>query len=98
MPAAVEDGRLGPIQADGEVEDSIAGGQPVRFALGSGVLALDVEIERAVGVELQVIAIADGEAVDGIGDEVAIFVVGGDGPEGLHGRKDGCVEMHAVAI
>ncbi len=46
---------------------------------------LHVQVERTVGVELQRVTVANGKAFDGVGREVAIFVVQGKRPEGLYG-------------
>jgi hypothetical protein len=45
MPAAIEYGRFGPIQSHGQIEDAVAGWQPIRLMLRSRVLGLYQKIE-----------------------------------------------------
>ena len=59
---------------------------------------LDVEIERAVGVVFERIAVADREAVDGVGDLETFSVVHRQRPERADGRKLRLVEMHDIVI
>jgi hypothetical protein len=64
MPGPVQDRVLRPIQTDRQVKGAGAGRQPVRLAFRSRVFALDIEIERTVRIEPQLVAIADGITVD----------------------------------
>ena len=48
---------------------------------------LDVEIERAVGVELQIITITDRETIERVGDLESLGVVHRERPERINRRK-----------
>jgi hypothetical protein len=50
-------------EAGAEVEAALRRGQPVRGSL-AGLVALDGDVERAVDVEPQVVAVADREAAE----------------------------------
>ena len=63
--------RNGRIDADDQVERPRRDRQPIGFAVGTGVIPLQVECERAVGVTLQVVVAAKRVAIDRIGDRVA---------------------------
>jgi hypothetical protein len=71
MPASIQNRFFRPIQAQSQIERSITGGHPVRLEVWPGVLALNVENERPVCVELQMITVPDGQAVDRICNEPA---------------------------
>ena len=58
-PGAVEHFALGPIEAHHQVERGFRNGKPVPLLVPSGRLGLQVEIERAVRVENELVAIAD---------------------------------------
>src|SRR5580658_9476042 len=62
----------------------------------AGVVALNVQIERAVLVELQSIPVPNGVPIDRIRYKIAIFVVGRDGPKRAHRRQVRRLEMHPV--
>jgi hypothetical protein len=61
----------GRIDADDQVKRPRRDRQPIGFAVGTGVIPLHVECERAVGVSLQVVVAAERVTIDRIGDRVA---------------------------
>ena len=68
--------RLRSIEPHRQPKRPLSGaGSQFDFLVGAGVLVLDVKVERAVGIELQRVAVADGEAVDRVGDLEALRVV-----------------------
>jgi hypothetical protein len=73
-------------------------GQPVRLPLGTGVLVLDEQIQRTIGVRPQRIAVAEGAAVEGVGDLEAVLVIHGDRPEGLHRGQFLLIEVEDVVV
>src|SRR5208282_5262256 len=68
IPCSVQHIRLRPVDPHGETERAACRRrQPVRLSAVCRAFALDVEIERAVGVEKKPVTIADRITVDGIG-------------------------------
>src|SRR3546814_7510604 len=61
------------------------------------ILLLDIQVERAVGVEGQLVAVADRETVDRVGDEKLVGAVHRQRPEGVGGRNLVLVEMQDIA-
>src|SRR3546814_4878825 len=61
------------------------------------ILLLDIQVERAVGVEGQLVAVADGETVDRVGDEKLFGAVHRQRPEGVGGRNLVFVEIQDIA-
>jgi hypothetical protein len=78
--------------------NSPAGGQPVRLFLGLWSVVLEVQLEGAVGVEVQVVAVADGESVELVRYLEAFRVVHGERPEGVRGRQLACCEPQQVPV
>src|SRR5262249_14915041 len=97
-PGALHDLLLRPEHTQGQVETCIGRRQPVAFFIGAGRIVLDVEIKRAIAIELQRVAIADGKALDGVGGKVAVIVVEGERPERLDRRQLAFFEVHTVAL
>src|SRR5207244_11912459 len=87
-PGAV--GHLGPRRVQAHVwreRRVLRHRQPVRFLVRTRRLCLYVDVERAIGVERELVAVADGEAVDRVRDQESVLVVDGDGPEGVDRRQ-----------
>src|SRR3546814_13896441 len=68
-PAAVERFASGQVEPQVHRERPGGGGQPVRFLAGPRRIMLDIEVERTIGVEVQLVAVADREAAQWIGGE-----------------------------
>ena len=62
----------------------------------AGRLALNIEIERTIGIEGELVPIAKGKAVDRIGREALLFRVHRQRPEGLYRWDLVLVEMQNV--
>src|SRR5262249_42187573 len=60
--------------------------EPVRFLLGTWALVLDVEIERAVGVVLEWVTVANCKAVNRVDNLKTFPVIHGERPERTDGR------------
>src|SRR5262249_32639847 len=97
-PPAVPDLAAPGVEAHGQVEPALPGGQPVRLLLRAGGFLLDVQVERAVVVVFELVAVADGEALQRVRDLVALLVVKGHRPEGLGRGQLALVEMQHVAV
>src|SRR6266545_1364478 len=81
------------VEAHGQVERILGGGQPVRLLVLARVLVLKIEIERAVRVVLEGHPAAHREAIERVRDLEAVRVVERDRPEGMHWRGSILVEV-----
>jgi hypothetical protein len=61
--------RLGPVDAQEDVERARRRRQPVGFAFRAGELMLELDVQRAVVVERERVAVADRVAVERVVDE-----------------------------
>src|SRR5262249_12701622 len=83
IPTSIRHLRLWGIEPQGQSKlTALRRWQPVRFLVRARALVLDIEIERTVSVERERVAVADGEAVERVGDLEALRVVHGQRPEG----------------
>ena len=73
-------------------------GEPVRVLVLTGVLVLDIEVERAVVVVVEWVTIAERESVDLVGDLEPVGVVDRCRPERPDGRQFVSVEVHDVVV
>src|SRR6266481_3206287 len=97
-PLAADHRIIGPVHAQGQIETAGRGRQPVAFLIAAWRLVLDVEIERAIGVELQSIAIANSETLDRVRGKVAVIVIESERPESPHRRNLALLKMHGVKL
>ena len=99
LPRSVEDGRaflFWPVKAEHRDEATFGGGEPVGFFVAAGVVALQVEVDRAVFVFGELVAGAERVAVQRIIDEEHLFVVHREGPEAVDGRELATAKVHDV--
>jgi hypothetical protein len=66
----------------------------MRLKIGSG----DDDVERAVAIRREPVAIADGEAIKRIGNEVTLAVIERDRPERAHRRQSVLGEMNQIIV
>src|SRR3984893_14063349 len=89
LPGAVEQrGRtlLRPVEAQYQIKGPARRRQPARLLVGAGIGSLYVEINRAIGIGLQGIALTERVAIQRIGDEEILRVVHRQRPEATHRR------------
>src|SRR5512143_4255120 len=80
-PGAIEGGGLRGVQPHGQVEGPGGSWQPVRLLVCARRVVLNVQIQRAVGVVGERIAVTECEPVQGVGHRKALVVVQGYRPE-----------------
>src|SRR3984957_15016180 len=96
-PPAVGDLRLRRIEPKRQSERAaLRRRKPIRFFIRTGVFLLDVEVERAVGAELERIAVTDRESVQRICDLESLLVVKRQRPERVYWRQFVLREMEDV--
>jgi hypothetical protein len=86
-PFSGERGRLRRVKAHGQVEWSFRRRQPVGFLVLARAFVLEIEVERAVRVELERHPTADGETIKHIGHLKPFIVIESDRPESINRRK-----------
>src|ERR1700722_16121653 len=97
VPSTVGDFRLRRIEPKRQSERAaLWRRKPIRFFIRAGVFVLDVEVERAVGAELERVAVADRESVQRIGDLESLLVVKRQRPERFYWRQFVLREMEDV--
>src|SRR5262249_29718431 len=97
-PGAPHDLLVRPEHAQRQIEACGWRRQPVALLVGAGRIVLNVEIERAIAIELQRVAIADSKALDGVGGKVAVIVVERERPESFDRRRLAFFEVQAVTL
>src|SRR6266404_2349234 len=86
-PPAVQDFVRGPIQPHEQIERVMRCGEPVRFLILAWRNALYVNWKGTVGIELQLVSIADRVAMDRVLNKKLLRVVHRDGPESARRRE-----------
>src|SRR5207237_10162240 len=97
-PPSLEQILLRPVDEQGHVEAVSGRRKPVRFLALPGSIVLDVNIQRAVRVEIELVAISDRVAVERVRDEEVFVVVHGKRPEGGCRRRLALVAMQYIPV
>src|SRR6266576_2751191 len=98
IPSSSQRLLLRAVEAHGHIEPTLRRRQAVRFLALAGVLVQEIEIQRTVGVELEGHPGADRLPVEIVGIGESLRIVHGDGPESVHRRRGGFLEVDAIPI
>jgi hypothetical protein len=64
----------------------------------SGILVLEIEVKRAIGIVLEGHPTADRESVQDIADLESVLIVKGDRPEGIDRRRSALLKSDGVLV
>ena len=97
-PSTVQDFILRCVEAQHQCEWPFGNRQPVRLLLCAGGFGLNIKVQRSVRIESQFAPIADSLTVQGVRNEIALAVIGGQRPEAFDWRKFALIKMQDASI
>jgi hypothetical protein len=98
VPFAGERVGLRGVKTHSQVERSLRRGKPVGFLVGTRTFILEIEVERAIRVDLERHPITNGKAIETIRNLKALIVVERDRPKSIRWRGGALVEVDHVLV